>query len=346
MPTSTSFKFVFSSVRVPGSELQLQEVRLYANSTRLSGMTALNPGGSSPIAQPPSDVVDNDLGYLDSCAPTCCTYTKAPCTAHNNIQRVDCGCTTKAGNGPVCTCSHGSKWLDRNMALANSVDSGSGAYSSTLVLSFAMPQTVTAYELITADDNDKRDPTAWTFYALLDDHWVPYKAEQVQSPPQLRYTSYGISLLPTTPLPDGAHAAPVVPVHSGALSPPPPALLVASGSGVSPVAVALASSLSTAFVLLLAIYCYWTRRVRPMIRMYDEGLEIEQMQPMRTDVYPLSHADVYQAPSSGTTSGKDGALEFATAADEHLGEHLDEHVSAAPDAEEAGRDADGQFTSL
>ena len=83
-----------------------------------------------------------------------------------------------------------------------------------------------------------------------------------------------------------------------------------------------------------------------MIRMYDEGLEIEQMQPMRTDVYPLSHADVYQAPSSGTTSGKDGALEFATAADEHLGEHLDEHVSAAPAAEEAGRDADGQFTSL
>ena len=72
-----------------------------------------------------------------------------------------------------------------------------------------------------------------------------------------------------------------------------------------------------------------------------ENLEIEQMQPMRTDVYPLSHADVYQAPSSGTTSGKDGALEFATAADEH------EDVSAAaPAAEEAGRDTDGQFTSL
>ena len=340
MPTSTSFKFVFSSVRIPGSELQLQEVRLYTNGTRLSGMTALNPGGSNPDAQPPSDVVDNDLGYLDSCAPTCCTYTKAPCTAHNNIHLIDCGCTTQAGNGPVCTCSHGSKWLDRNMALANAVDSGAGAYSSTLVLSFAMPQTVTAYELITADDNDKRDPTAWTFYAKLGDHWVPHKAEQVQSPPQPRYTSYGISHVPTTPLPDGAQ------------SPPPAPLRVASGSGVSPVAVALASSLSTAFVLLLAIYCYWTRRVRPMIRMYDEGLEIEQMQPMRTDVYPLSHADVYQAPSSGTTSGIDGALEFATAADEEFATAADEEFATAADeefataADEAGRDADGQFTSL
>ena len=103
---------------------------------------------------------------------------------------------------------------------------------------------------------------------------------------------------------------------------------------MSPVAVALASSLSTAVVLLLAIYCYWTRRVRPMIRMYDEGLEIEQMQPMRTDVYPLSHADVFP----GATTGQDGALEFATAADEH--------VSAAPAAERDERDEDGQFTSL
>ena len=101
---------------------------------------------------------------------------------------------------------------------------------------------------------------------------------------------------------------------------------------MSPVAVALASSLSTAVVLLLAIYCYWTRRVRPMIRMYDEGLEIEQMQPMRADVYPLSHADVYP----GATTGNGGALEFATAADEH--------VSAAPPADE--RDEDVQFTSL
>ena len=327
MTTATSFKFVFSSVRVPGSALQLQEVRLYANGDRLSGMTASNPGGSSPDAQPPSDAVDNDLGFLDSCEPTCCTYTTAPCTAHNNIHLADCGCTT---TGPVCTCSHGSKWLDQNMALANSVDSGSEAYSSTLVLSFATPQTVTAYELITADDNDKRDPTAWTFYAKLDDTWVPYKAEQWQSPPQLRYTSYGISSIPTTPLPEGSHADPLVLVYRA--RPPPAPALLASGSGMSPVAVALASSLSTAVVLLLAIYCYWTRRVRPMIRMYDEGLEIEQMQPMRADVYPLSHADVYP----GATTGNGGALEFATAADEH--------VSAAPAADE--RDEDGQFTSL
>ena len=330
MTTSTSFKFVFSSVRIPGSELQLQEVRLYDNGNRLSGMTASNPGGSSPDAQPPSDAVDNDLGFLDSCEPTCCTYTTAPCTAHNNIHITDCGCTT-SGNGPLCTCSHGSKWLDQNMALANSVDSGSEAYSSTLVLSFAEPQMVTAYELITADDNDKRDPTAWTFYAKLDDIWVPYDARQVQSPPQLRYTSYGISSISTTPLPEGSHADPLVPVYSA--RPPPAPLLQASG-GMAPVAVALASSLSTAVVLLLAIYCYWTRRVRPMIRMYDEGLEIEQMQPMRTDVYPLSHADVFP----GATVGQDGALEFATAADEH--------VSAAPAAERDERDEDGQFTSL
>ena len=332
MTTSTSFKFVFSSVRIPGSELQLQEVRLYSNGNRLSGLTASNPGGASPDAQPASDAVDNDLGFLDSCVPgtTCCTYTKAPCTAHNNIHITDCGCTTESSGGPVCTCSHGSKWLDQNMALANSVDSGSDTYSSTLELSFATPQTVTAYELITADDNDKRDPTAWTFYAKLDDTWVPYKAEQVQSPPQLRYTSYGISSIPTTPLPEGSHADPVVPVYSA--RPPPAPALLASGSGMAPVAVALASSLSTAVMLLLAIYCYWTRRVRPMIRMYDEGLEIEQMQPMRTDVYPLSHADVYP----GATTGNDGALEFATAADEH--------VSAAPAADE--RDEDGQFTSL
>ena len=330
MTTSSSFKFVFSSVRIPGSELQLQEVRLYANGDRLSGMTASNPGGSSPAAQPPSDAVDNDLGFLDSCEPTCCTYTTAPCTAHNNIHLTDCGCTT---TGPVCTCSHGSKWLDQNMALANSVDSGPEAYSSTLVLSFATPQTVTAYELITADDNDKRDPTAWTFYAKLDDTWVPYKAEQVQSPPQLRYTSYGISSIPTTPLPEGSHADPLVPVYTepAASAVAAPALL-ASGSGMSPVAVALASSLSTAAVVLLAVYCYWTRRIKPMVRMYDEGLEIEQMQPMRADVYPLSHADVYP----GATSGNGGALEFATAADEH--------VSAAPAADE--RDEDGQSTSL
>ena len=297
MPTSTSFKFVFSSVRIPGSEIQLQEVRLYANGNRLSGMRATNPNGSSPDAQPPSDAVDNDLGFLDSCEPTCCTYATAPCTAHNNLHISDCGCTTK-GNGPVCTCSHGSKWLDENM--------GQPGYSSTLVLSFAGPQTVTAYELITADDNDKRDPTAWTFYAKLDDTWVPYKAEQVESPPQLRYTSYGVSSISASPLPEGSHAEPLGPRPISIARPPPASAFELEGfqtSGpspaVSPLAVALASSLSTAIVVILAVYCYWTRRVRPMIRMFNPT-EIEQMQPMRADA----------------TTGNDGGTEFAAAADE------------------------------
>ena len=295
-------------------------------------MTATNPGGSSPDAQPPSDAVDNDLGFLDECTPTCCTYLEAPCTAHSNIHISDCGCTTEEGDGPACTCSHGSKWLDANMANSNSGPEEQPTYSSTLVLSFAEPQTATAYELITADDNDKRDPTSWTFYAKLDDMWVPYKVEEVQAPPRVRYTSYGVSSIPTSPLPEGSHAvADPSLVQFPPLPPPAPFDLEGFQSprpsaAVSPLAVALASSLSTAILVVLAIYCYWTRRVRPMIRMYNTPREIEQMEPMRM---PLRDALT-------TAPVNDGAMEFATAADEQ--------VSAEP--ARAKRDETGRFTSL
>ena len=167
MATASTFRFVFTGVRVPGSELQLQEVRLYGtDGTRIDGLTASNPGGSWPSPQPPSDAVDSDLGLLDACNPTCCTYLAAPCTAHNNehvtLGRPACGCGEDGE--AACTCSRGSKWLDFNMA----VPSVAGAYSSTLQLSLVAAQTVASYELITADDNSKRDPTAWTFSALLD----------------------------------------------------------------------------------------------------------------------------------------------------------------------------------
>ena len=218
MGTATeSYKLVFSSVRTPGSEVQLQEVRLYGtDGAQLRGLTASNPGGQFPTMQPPADAVDDDLGLLSVCAPTCCTYEAAPCTAHRN-RHFDCGCGV--GEAIACTCSRGSKWLDFNMAvpLGSESPEAAPAYSSTLLLSFDAPQMVAAYELITADDNEKRDPTAWTFYGLHGAEWVALQTERV-SPPWERYTSYGISYLwlpPPTPPP----SAPTPP-----LSPPPPPL--------------------------------------------------------------------------------------------------------------------------
>ena len=204
-----------------GNFLQLQEVRLFGDDgTQLPISSASNPMGASPNAQPPGDVIDNDLGYLllADCSPVCCTFTLPSCTAHNNKDG-DCDC------GDECHCSRGSKWLDFNIATAQNMD-GRANYNSTLLLTLAAPAHVAAYELITADDMMQRDPSSWTFYGQYDDTWVPLKTEEVV-PPETRYTSYGISYLPrflpppTPPAPPPRFAS-MLPPAPGSVRPAPP----------------------------------------------------------------------------------------------------------------------------
>ena len=117
-----------------GNFLHLQEVRLFGDDgTQLPISSASNPMGDSPNAQPPGDVIDNDLGYLllADCSPVCCTFTLPSCTAHNNKDG-DCDC------GDECHCSRGSKWLDYNIATAQNMD-GRANYNSTLLLTLAAP---------------------------------------------------------------------------------------------------------------------------------------------------------------------------------------------------------------
>jgi hypothetical protein len=204
-----------------GNFLQLQEVRLFGDDgTRLPISSASNPMGDSPNAQPPGEVIDNDLGYLllADCSPVCCTFTLPSCTAHNNKDG-DCDC------GDECHCSRGSKWLDFNIATAQNMD-GRANYNSTLLLTLAAPAHVAAYELITADDAMQRDPSSWTFYGQYDDTWVPLKTEEVV-PPETRYTSYSISYLPrflpppTPPAPPPRFAS-MLPPAPGSVRPAPP----------------------------------------------------------------------------------------------------------------------------
>jgi hypothetical protein len=207
-----------------GNFLQLQEVRLFGDDgTQLPISSASNPMGDSPNAQPPGEVIDNDLGYLllADCSPVCCTFTLPSCTAHNNKDG-DCDC------GDECHCSRGSKWLDfniANIATAQNMD-GRANYNSTLLLTLAAPAHVAAYELITADDAMQRDPSSWTFYGQYDDTWVPLKTEEVV-PPETRYTSYSISYLPrflpppTPPAPPPRFAS-MLPPAPGSVRPAPP----------------------------------------------------------------------------------------------------------------------------
>ena len=70
-PLSDRFRFVFTAVRCSDRELQLQEVHLYSNGVQLTMSNAANPGGDSPHAQPPADVIDRDVGR---CEPTCANF--------------------------------------------------------------------------------------------------------------------------------------------------------------------------------------------------------------------------------------------------------------------------------
>ena len=72
--------FVFTAARCAGSEVQLQELRLYSEGTLLSVGDASNPGGKDGT---PAAVIDSDVAQ---CTPTCLAY------------------------------SVGSKWKDANMA--------------------------------------------------------------------------------------------------------------------------------------------------------------------------------------------------------------------------------------
>ena len=201
-----------------GNFLQLQEVRLFGDDgTQLPISSASSPLGDSPKAQPPSDVIDNDLGYLKNadCSPVCCTVTAPSCTAHNNNDG-ECDC------GDECHCSRGSKWLDYNIATAQNMD-GRANYNSTLLLTLAAPTHVASYELITADDSSNRDPSSWTFYGQYDDAWLPLKTEEVV-PPETRYTSYGITYLPRFQPPPAAppRFAFALPPTPGFVRPVPP----------------------------------------------------------------------------------------------------------------------------
>jgi hypothetical protein len=74
---TTHYRFNITQTRVPGSMVQLQEIRLYANGGRLDigalGGTSSNPGGSNPNPQPVGNLFDGDVS---ECAAT--TLLAAP----------------------------------------------------------------------------------------------------------------------------------------------------------------------------------------------------------------------------------------------------------------------------
>ena len=74
-------------------------------------------------------------------------------------------CPCEAYNS--CTCWWGSKWFDANMKTLH----GYG-YNATLELSLATPATLSAYELITANDNAGRNPVSWVLSQKLDGAWL------------------------------------------------------------------------------------------------------------------------------------------------------------------------------
>ena len=142
------YRFNFTAVRGGSSyPLSLQELRLYSPDGLIpsDGITqATNPGGSSPATQTPSKVVDGDVS---GCEP-----------------RVKCDVHGGASN----------KWLDFNIMEPCINDctrpASRGPYSELEIMLDAQA-VLTGYELITANDAQMRDPTAWTVWQKVGGVW-------------------------------------------------------------------------------------------------------------------------------------------------------------------------------
>lgn len=102
-----------------------------------------------------------------------------------------------------------SKWVDLSFNNPNPI--------STLILQLDEPASVDRYELFTANDVPKRDPTEWQMYRkpIGSGDWQ-LVASQAFDPPVARHTSYGVFSL------DGLESSHCDPSHHIASSPPPP----------------------------------------------------------------------------------------------------------------------------
>ena len=113
--------------------------------------------------------------------------------------------------------------MDDNIATKCCCETADLSSDITLTVTFTQPTPVTSYDLITADDDHSRDPTAWTFSCRQESgssSWMLLDTQTV-TPPTARFASYGpytLSFPPSPPLPSSP-LAPPPPINS---SPPPP----------------------------------------------------------------------------------------------------------------------------
>ena len=114
------------------------------------------------------------------------------------------------------------KWFDRGMA------SGDAFRPSVVNLLLTEPQRILEYELLTADDNTKRDPVSWSFSMLTGGEWVVQSQVTQVEPPTERGASYGLMWTVTPPAP------PAPPAPSPPPSPPCPPSPMPPGSIRSP----------------------------------------------------------------------------------------------------------------
>ena len=216
---SLGYRFNFTATRRPGAMVQLQEIRLYDADglLDLGDATAANPGGNSPNAHRPANIIDADVSQC------LCLYAATGWQegyADDLIFCLECVNKTK-----------GKKWLDFNTqdpCVESDCNTEDSPYYAVVDISLSTPIDVTAYEFITANDNSKRDPVSWTVSALLPGSTTYTELDSrdpssVEAPPS-RYTSYGVInvALPPPPSPPPEPPAPPYPPPSPPEPPAPP----------------------------------------------------------------------------------------------------------------------------
>ena len=187
MPMSETYSFMFSGVRGPSVDgIQLAEIELFdADGAKISVTFAGNPDGSNEGCYG-----SNGVGA-------------APACAGNPNQMADKLVDGAIGDGTA-------KWYDYHI-----VPEAEGTGRSQVWLTLSAPAAIASYQLYTANDNIKRDPTDWEL-ALVRPDGVPavevISAVSGYTPPECRYCAYR----------EGGFIVGASPPPSMAPSPPPP----------------------------------------------------------------------------------------------------------------------------
>jgi len=212
-------------------------------------------------------------------------WTDDPAVAAPIFQTTNPGGRNPPNQGPfeATDRKNHTKWVDTNFATQSPP-------LSELRITLAADVAVHAYELFTANDASKRDPTSWTFEVRdSDGNWRVLSAKHAVSPPLKRMTSYGppFGLLhwpppspPQVPAPPNPPPSPPrspephppprpprpppAPPYHPTPSPPPPTLTKAGAAPppftLSPVSSGLSADSggsSPLFVLLFTLIGAW-----------------------------------------------------------------------------------------